>query len=220
MKTTIPLLACMLAATSVQAQLFTPSTVGGAAIGAVAGGVIGNNTGSRNKGTEGAVIGAVAGGLLGSAYAQSRREAPHYTHPGPVRQRGYYYSSGPSYAPAVYHHTPSYARPSHTATTTLLGGIAGAIIGHNNGRRGWEGAAIGAGAGYVLGRLSEPRHVPAPRRVHTHRYEPYAYYRQPVVVTAAPAPRAPAPRQITIINNHYYGTGSSPMSGANAMFGR
>lgn len=200
MKTIVPLLACcLLAAPSVQAQLFTPSTVGGAALGAVAGGVIGNNTGSRNNGTQGAVIGAVAGGLLGHAYGQSR---------GPA----YYTSPGPAHGAPVYYTTPSYAQPSRTATTTLLGGVAGAIIGHNNGRRAWQGAAIGAGTGYVFGRLTEP--TPVVRHSSASVYAPYAYYRQPVVVTAAPAPQ-----QITIINN-YYGTAATPMSNANAMFGR
>jgi uncharacterized protein YcfJ len=207
MKTSIFLFALTAAAAPVQAQLFTPSTVGGAALGAIAGGVIGNNTGSGN-GSQGAVIGAVAGGLLGSAYAHSQREAsPYYSETaGP----SYYYSSGPSYAPPVYYSTPSSALPSRTATTTLLGGVAGAIIGHNNGRHTWQGAAIGAGAGYLLGRLSEPSRV--------HRsvgYAPYAYYRRPVVVTT---PVSQPAQQITIINN-YYGA-STPMSSANAMFGR
>ncbi|MET0262798.1 MAG: YMGG-like glycine zipper-containing protein [Rariglobus sp.] len=214
MKTTISLLALVVAAAvPAQAQLFTPSTVGGAALGAVAGGVIGNNTGSRNNGTEGAVIGAVAGGLLGSAFAQSRREAPSpYYNTGAAP--GYYYTSGPNYAPATYQPTPSWARPSRTATTTLLGGVAGAIIGHNNGRRAWQGAAIGAGSGYLLGRLTEPSVYRQPMRG---GYTPYAYYRQaqPVVVTTPVA----QPQQITIINN-YYGNSSTPMSNANSMFGR
>ncbi|MDF3057936.1 MAG: hypothetical protein K0R17_2151 [Rariglobus sp.] len=211
MKTTISLLALVLtAAVPAQAQLFTPSTVGGAALGAIAGGVIGNNTGSRNNGTEGAVIGAVAGGLLGSAYAQSRREAqPYYGNPGGP---SYYYSSGPGYAPPVYHATPSHARPSRTATTTLLGGIAGAIIGHNHHRQGWEGAAIGAGAGYLLGRLSEPARPG--RRIFGG--SSYIYHLQPRVVAV---PAAQPPQQITIINN-YYGGASTPMSNANSMFGR
>ncbi len=205
MKTIVPLLACcLMAAPSVHAQLFTPSTVGGAALGAVAGGVIGNNTGSRNNGTQGAVIGAVAGGLLGHAYGQSR---------GPG-----YYASGPGHAAPVYHTTPSYAQPSRTATTTLLGGVAGAIIGHNNGRRAWQGAAIGAGSGYLLGRLTEPIHV-VRHSSYGSAYAPYAYYRQPIVVTTTAAPASQAPQQITIINN-YYGGASSPMSTANAMFGR
>jgi uncharacterized protein YcfJ len=210
MKTTISFLALILAAAPVHAQMFTPSTVGGAALGAIAGGVIGNNTGSRNHGTQGAVIGAVAGGLLGSAYAQSQRESSPYYNTG---GSSYYYSSGPSYAAPVYYSTPASARPSRTATTTLLGGVAGAIIGHNNGRRGWEGAAIGAGAGYLLGRLSESSQQSSSRVVSG--YAPYAYYRQPTAV-AAPAAQ---PQQITIINN-YYGGASTPMSNANAMFGR
>jgi len=206
MKTTISLLALGLAAVPVHAQLFTPSTVGGAALGAIAGGVIGNNSGSHN-GTRGAVIGAIAGGLIGSVSAQSQREGAYYDsyNSGP----SYYYSSGPSYAPTAYYETPSYATPSRTATTTLLGGVAGAIIGHNSGRHTWQGAAIGAGAGYLLGRLSEPRRV-------TTVYAPYPYYRQPVVVQAQPAAQPP---QITIINN-YYGSAATPMSSANAMFGR
>jgi uncharacterized protein YcfJ len=180
-------------------------------LGAVAGGVIGNNTGSRN-GTQGAVIGAVAGGLLGAAHARSQREtSPYYYN---TRGPSYYYSSGPSYAPPVYRHTPPSARPGHTATTTLLGGVAGAIIGHNNGRRGWEGAAIGAGAGYLLGRLSEPSRARGPV---SRGYAPNAYYRRPEsVVVSAPAPQ---PQQITIINN-YYGGATTPMSNANSMFGR
>lgn len=209
MKTTISLLAVVLGAVPASAQLFTPSTVGGAALGAVAGGVIGNNSGSHN-GTQGAVIGAVAGGLLGSVYASSQRESSpsYYTTGGP----SYYYSTGPSYAPPVYQATPAYAQPSRTATTTLLGGVAGALIGHNNGRHTWEGAAIGAGAGYLLGRLTEPSRASRPVSA---GYAPYAYYRQPVMVT----PQAAQPQQITIINN-YYGAGATPMSTANSMFGR
>lgn len=213
MKTTICLLALVCAAMPAHAQLFAPSTVGGAALGAIAGGVIGNNTGSRSNGTEGAVVGAVAGGLLGSAYAQSRRETVDYGHG--ASAPGYYYSSGPGYAPPTYRHTPAYARPSRTATTTLLGGVAGAIIGHNNGRRAWQGAAIGAGSGYVLGRLSEssPAHRPV-----SSGYAPYHHYRRPSAVVTYQAVQ-PASQQITIINN-YYGTAATPMSSANTLFGR
>ena len=38
----------------------------------------------------------------------------------------------------------------------VLGGVAGAVIGHNSGdlrHNGWKGAAIGAGAGLVLGQM-------------------------------------------------------------------
>jgi hypothetical protein len=44
----------------------TNTALGGAAIGAVAGAVIGNNVGARNPAT-GALIGAAAGGLIGAA---------------------------------------------------------------------------------------------------------------------------------------------------------
>jgi uncharacterized protein YcfJ len=208
MKTTICLLALLAAATTARAQLFTPSTVQGAALGAIAGGVIGNNTGSHN-GTQGAVIGALAGGLLGSAHARSQRESSGYYY---NSTPSYYYTTGDSFAPPVYHATPAYSRPSRTATTTLLGGVAGAIIGHNNGRHTWQGAAIGAGAGYVLGRLTEP--ASTTRR--TAVYSPYAYYPRRTVVTAQPSAQ---PQQITIINN-YYGTTPTAMSSANALFGR
>jgi uncharacterized protein YcfJ len=208
MKTTICLLALVTAATSAQAQLFTPSTVQGAALGAIAGGVIGNNTGSHN-GTQGAVIGALAGGLLGSAQARSQRESSGYYY---NSTPSYYYTTGDSFGPPVYRPTPVYSRPSRTATTTLLGGVAGAIIGHNNGRRAWQGAAIGAGAGYVLGRISEPTPVRRPVAL----YSPYAYYPRSPVVTAQSAAQ---PQQITIINN-YYGTTPTAMSSANTLFGR
>lgn len=208
MKITICLLALIAAATSAQAQLFTPSTVQGAALGAIAGGVIGNNTGSRN-GTQGAVIGALAGGLLGSAHARSQRESSGYYH---NSAPSYYYTTGDAYAPPVYHSTPAYSRPSRTATTTLLGGVAGAIIGHNNGRRAWQGAAIGAGAGYVLGRITEPVHNRRP----VSAYSPYGYYSHRTVVAAQPAAQ---PQQITIINN-YYGTAPTAMTSANSLFGR
>jgi uncharacterized protein YcfJ len=213
MKIPICFLVLVGVAAPARAQLFTPSTVGGAALGAIAGGVIGNNAGSGGNGTGGAVIGAVAGGLLGSAYAQSRRETVYYGYG--ESAPGYYYSTGPHYAPAIYRPTPDYARPSRTATTTLLGGVAGAIIGHNNGRRAWQGAAIGAGAGYVLGRLSET--APARRPVSA-GYAPYYHYRRSFAGVSVTPPQ-PVPQQITVINN-YYGSAATSMSSANSLFGR
>ena len=56
----------------------TRRTVGGAAVGAGAGAIIGNQTGNRSAG---AAIGATAGGLLGNSRAyreeQRRREHAH-----------------------------------------------------------------------------------------------------------------------------------------------
>ena len=47
-----------------------------------------------------------------------------------------------------------------TLNGALLGGIAGAVIGHNSGslsHNGWQGAAIGAGVGAVLGAAADNR---------------------------------------------------------------
>jgi uncharacterized protein YcfJ len=86
-------------------------------------------------------------------------------------------------------------------TGALLGGAAGAIIGHNQGRRGWEGAALGAAAGWILGNQARPTSPP-------------------------PAPVAPAaratddtPAGLTGIN-HFHGPVTVTGGGANALFGR
>lgn len=65
---------------TVQAEMFRPSTVAGATIGAVAGGLIGGHNGDRWA--EGIVIGAVAGGLIGSAVTP--RETRVYEAPSQV----------------------------------------------------------------------------------------------------------------------------------------
>jgi hypothetical protein len=68
----------------------------------------------------------------------------------------------------------------------------------------------------ILGAIADDRaHDPAPRvRRHARYYEPATYvYTRPASAEAA----APAPQQVTIINNYYVTT---PMSGANALFGR
>jgi hypothetical protein len=66
----------------------------------------------------------------------------------------------------------------------LLGGIAGAVIGHNSGslsHNGWQGAAIGAGVGALLGAAADAnaaRHdtgVPVPRGGYVYRHAPAGY---------------------------------------------
>jgi hypothetical protein len=104
-------------------------------------------------------------------------------------------------------------RPSYAASGLWLGALAGAVIGHNSGdlrHNGWRGAAWGAGLGWLLGSIADanrPAIASTPAVVTTPR---------PTTATAQP----PAPAQpVTIINN-YYGTAATPMSGANALFGR
>ena len=62
----------------------------------------------------------------------------------------------------------------------IIGGIAGGIIGHNNGRRGWEGALIGTGAGLLAGQT-----LGGNRRSYGHPYYPHrttGHYCPPVRV--------------------------------------
>jgi hypothetical protein len=70
------------------------------------------------------------------------------------------------------------------ANGALLGGIAGAIIGHNSGslsHNGWQGAAIGAGVGALLGAAADhnaayyDRSMPAPRGGYIYRNAPANY---------------------------------------------
>lgn len=64
---------------SAQAQMLRPSAGGGAAVGAIAGGLIGGHNGDRWA--EGAVIGAAAGALIGAALTPAE---PVYSAPPPV----------------------------------------------------------------------------------------------------------------------------------------
>ncbi len=230
------------------AELFSRSSVNGAAVGAVAGAIIGNNSGHGN-GARGAAIGAGAGFLLGSMQESrgDHRRGPS-VHSYPVRHPSHYspgyshhyrphYRSGVWYSPrpVVYvaprpvyygpsYYTPSYyssgyygsgsyySRPSYASSGLLWGGLAGAIIGNNSGRgNGLRGAAIGAGAGLLLGSILD-NDRPA-----------YETVERPAEVvyntTPAPSTQAPAPQNVTIINN-YYNAPSTPMSSANSLFGR
>jgi uncharacterized membrane protein len=203
MKTTATFLALSLvlaAALPARAQIFRPQTTNGVVLGGIAGAIIGNNSGDlHNDPWRGAVIGAAVGGLLGSAAADAQDWRTQVPVPAaPPR-------------PVVRDHDAS--------ANVLLGGIAGAIIGNNSGNHNpWQGAAIGAGAGYILGRLgdNQPRHAPP---VPSYAYAPVVY----AVRAAAPASSAVSrvePRSVTIINNYYGAAPASPMGAANAMFGR
>lgn len=198
-QTAAALLALTLAAAlPARAQIFRPETARGLALGAIAGAVIGNNSGDLGHNAwRGGAIGAAVGGILGSAAADEharRTQVP---------------------APVVVPRSAS--RADDPLGPVLLGGITGAIIGNNSsGHNPWRGAVIGAGAGYVLGQLGESERRRAPTPVYA---AAPIVASAPVVYTAQPA--APAPQSVTIINNNYYGPVTvSPMADANAMFGR
>ena len=208
MKTPVTLCFALLAFTPVHAQIFGPRSLDGALLGGMAGAVIGHNSGSlSHNGWQGAAIGAGAGALLG-AVADNR--AAHYNTqvPMPGRPGGYVYRNSPA----------GHLGYRGTAFDSMwLGALAGGIIGHNSGgdwrHNAWRGAAWGAGAGWLLGSLLGPGYD----------YYDYSYPRRSVVPAAQPivvqtAPAAPAPPQVTIINNYYGNT--SPMAAANALFGR
>jgi len=205
MKPSIALVLALLALAPAQAQIFRPESVSGVVLGGIAGAIIGNNSGSlHHNAWQGAAIGAGAGLLFGSALGESRYQNAWANTQVPMpgtyvyRDSPSYYDGGPAYV---------YDRPDYAATGTLLGGIAGAIIGNNShGHNAWRGAAIGAGAGYLFGSIAENN---------ARRREAAAAQ----VVTARPAP-APAPQNATVINNYYGNSAPAPMDQANALFGR
>lgn len=183
------------------AQLFSRESLGSAAVGGLIGGIIGHNSGRKTA--EGIGIGAGAGLVLGALAENSRREAYLYT---------------PPVAAPVY---PYYSiRPNYAVTGAALGGLAGGIIGHNRGRKTAEGIAIGAGTGLVLGAVAEENArrreayvSPAPANVAQPIATPQA-----VTSTSGPATAPPSPQPATLLNNSY--ASPTPMSSANALFGR
>ena len=188
----------------VQAQLFSRESLGGAAAGGLIGGIIGHNNGRKTA--EGIGIGAGAGLLLGALAENSRRDV-------------YISTPGPMIAAPVYPYYP--VRPNYTVTGAALGGVAGGIIGHNSGRRTAEGIAIGAGSGLVLGVLAEEN----ARRKEVVFAAPASPQARALAVaprTAVPAIESQSPgstsQSAPIISNSY--ASPSPMSGANALFGR
>lgn len=210
MKTLFSLgLLVILGPVSAQAQIFRPEAVSGAALGAIAGAIIGNNSGSLgHNGLRGAAWGAGIGLITGQIAGDANAERGW--GPGVTVRSGGRYDRGPVYGvdrgPLVWE------RPSSRGDGLVLGAIAGAVIGNNSGifgHRGDRGAAWGAGIGYVLSAIAEEN------AQYRYRTAP-----APVRMIEVPAPAAPAaPQQITIINN-YYNTPATAMTPANQLFGR
>ncbi len=232
MKTTVALLALAALTQTAQAQFLRPETAGGALLGGIAGAVIGNNSGSLDHNAwRGAAIGTLAGGLIGSAVGRSRDN--YYSHEVPTPRYQSYHRYGGRYAYDDYYTTPRYtlsAYPSsyyysgaydrysgreynRASTGLLLGGIAGAVIGHNSGdlrNNAWRGAALGAGTGWLLGAIADERARARDR-------EQAIVYTREETTPAQPAPSSSAPQ--TVIINNYYST-PTPMTSANSAFGR
>ena len=206
MKTLFSLGCALLALASAQAQIFGPRAANGAILGGIVGAVIGHNSGSlSHNGWQGAAIGAGVGALLGASADTNNA----------------YYGHAPA-APGRYVYRNE-NRGGYANDGLWLGALAGGIIGHNrgfsHGRDGWRGAAWGAGAGWLLGSI-----IDANSGYYGSSYD-YYYPRtvvlpqsQPVYVQSPAPAAAPAPQQVTIINN-YYGN-AAPMAQANSLFGR
>ncbi|MDD3179462.1 MAG: YMGG-like glycine zipper-containing protein [Opitutaceae bacterium] len=158
---------CLLGAGLVpaQAQVFRPEVVSGAALGALAGAIIGNNSGDlHHNGWAGAAIGAGAGALLGAATAGTLDHARHDNTQVPV--------------PYDYRRHGGGAGGSRAVQGALIGGLAGAIIGNNSGHHhGGRGAVIGAATGLVLGGIADAS------THHTPYYSTDPVYRRPAVIT-------------------------------------
>lgn len=188
-----------------QGQLFHPESFGGAALGALIGGLVG--AGHRHGfSADGAAIGAgvslVAGAIAGEARRYGTREQPVYDCPPAAEVSfGYGYRSCRSaayvwYAPNRYcapgwYYQPE-RRPDYALGGTLLGAASGALIGAGAGDAGL-GAAIGAASGLVVGSVAE-----ALARERERSEVPRA--RAPrcgtqVAPHASPAPRAPEDSQ-------------------------
>ena len=188
-------------------------------LGGVAGAVIGNNSGSlHHNAWQGAAIGTVAGALLGSAVGESRERAVYRGTQVPTPSG--YYSYGPAYNSygysgysEPYYAGSRYSRPSYASSGLLLGGLAGGIIGNNSrSHNTWGGAAIGAGAGLLLGALADQGARENEARD--------AVIQDAQNAAAVQSAAQNTPQNVTIINNYYGGSTGTPMSSANSMFGR
>lgn len=158
--------------------------------------------------------------------------APLYRPSYPYRHTGAAYYN-PWYTPTVLvsanagsrgNYRPAYGtygRPNNASRGLLLGGIAGAIIGHNNSRshNGWRGAAIGAGAGWLLGTILDSASYRNYSDDNTYAYQADNAYLASDSSVQESAPQQPATQNVQIINN-YYNAPKTSMSEANSLFGR
>src|SRR6185503_4885290 len=187
---------------SSQAQLFSPESFGGAALGALSGAIIGGSTGHHAG--EGAAIGAGAGFLLGSLAHYDRAKRGYYPVSYSYYGEPYSYDYGPYY----------YSRPNYALGGAALGAATGALIGYGSGHHAGEGAAIGAGAGLLFGSIAESQ---ARRRERAYATAAVPGYYPAAVQTTqtvpAPTQTAAPPRARTVVHEQP----ANAMSGANRL---
>ena len=96
-------------------------------------------------------------------------------------------------------------RPSVVRDTTVVGAVAGALIGGHNGDRWAQGAVIGAAAGAVVGAIVDTtRPAPVPyQRIEPVAVVPYAPTVETVVVSAPPRVVYvnPAPTRVVYVSS-------------------
>src|SRR5215475_4057497 len=146
--------------TGARAQLLTPEALGGAFWGTLIGGLAGGNCNNGGFSGNGAALGAGIGLAAGTLLGEVNRQSAYYSqpqvvygpapvipgYPAPVYvQPGYGYMYQPAY---VYNPPPQ--RPNYAVGGTLVGALAGGLIGASQ-DYGWQGAGIGAAGGLVLG---------------------------------------------------------------------
>jgi hypothetical protein len=133
---------------------------------------------------------------------------------GANRRFSYYPVYGADYgirypAPVVVYSAPVAAPAGPAATGFWLGALAGGILAHNSGDLGhnvWRGAALGAGAGLLLGSVVEAS-----------RTAPVSYREIPPPALSVPEFRAPPHVPVRVVRPL---GDTSPLAEANALFGR
>lgn len=225
MKTTLSLCLALLAASSVQAQIFRSEAVKGAVLGGIAGAVIGHNSGDlRHNGWHGAAIGATAGLLIGQAVGDANAHRDYRRYDG-ASHGGYVYRSAPRVHVGIGYSGGHGYYGSHRGS---WGHGHRGYFGHGGYHRGFHGRrgiswnlSYAPSFGYYSGGYGWSYPDLA--------YDDYIYRAasapvivqqpQPTVVQAPVQQQTQAvPQQVTIINNYY--NSSTPMSAANGLFGR
>jgi uncharacterized protein YcfJ len=205
MKMPLFLALALLAAVPGRAQIFGPNATGGLLLGGLAGGIIGHN--DHNQTGRGIAIGAASGLILGSIADQANYDSYQRTEVSGPDYYGYRYYPAPRYY-ADNDYDDGYTRPNYAVSGALLGGLAGGIIGYNNHYQTGRGILIGAASGLILGSIAE----------HAARERELAAERNAVVY--APAEPSPAPAAQEPAAPAVAPAPTTPMSGANSLFGR